>query len=110
MVCSKFESWFSKSNQEQLKCVEFHFIAGDIANVLANVVRAPQAYVNLISGALKAVPYTLKSTLGGLTGGLKSKGNLLTKLTGALRGTTTGALNGLQDLYARAIANVLACK
>lgn len=93
-----------------MKCFEFSFNAGDIGNVLANGVRVPQAYLNLLSGGLKGVPTTLTGTLKGLFGGLRSKGNLLTKVTGALRGATGGAVTGLQTIYAIAIANVLKCK
>lgn len=63
-----------------------------------------------MTGGLKGVPYTLKDTVGGLSKGLATKGNLLNKLTGALRGTTGGAVTGLQKLYTEAIKNVLTCK
>lgn len=85
-------------------------IAGDIPNVVANVIRAPQAYVNLITGGLKALPKTVNSVVGGLSKGLKSRGDLLTKLTAALRGTTGGAVTGLQNLWIQAIKNVMTCE
>ena len=87
------------------------FCSGNIPGTLQNVVDIPRLYYNLVTGALPGgVPYTLKETVGGLTHGLKSKGNLLTKLTAALRGATGGAVDGAQSLDKLGITKDLTCK
>lgn len=87
-----------------------HFIAGDLANIVANVVRIPQLYGLLAPGILRAVPYTVNSTVEGLTKGLESPGNLLDKLTATLRSTTGALLSGQKIFFTEAIKNSLTCE
>lgn len=78
------------------------FILGDIQNVIANVLRAPQAYENLLTGGLATVPDAEKLIIDGFNEGLKKSGVL-----GAVRGQTGGLVSGLQLIFSNAIKNVL---
>lgn len=86
------------------------FFSGDIANIVSNVAQAPKAYVNLLTGGAKAIPFTAKSVVGGLIHGLKSRKNLLKKITCGTRDALEGLITALQNMYTKAISNVLARK
>lgn len=105
ILCSVLKKKFwGRRNANIQNFLNFHCL-GDLTNTVANVLLVPQSYLNAVNGDIKALPYALKAILGGLTGGLKSKGGLLNKVTGALRGTTGGLVTATQKIWTNAILN-----
>lgn len=108
MVCSEFNifSSFLKENDRIIR-KRIYFIAGDIPNVIFNVLQLVAAYFHVVQGVLSKAPLALQTTVQGLNDGLKDEDNLVDKITSGLKGGTDGLVTGLKTTFGEVAKKIL---